>query len=199
MIAFVKGLVDTLEPTYAVIDCQGVGYLVKISLNTYQQIQGKKEVKLYTYMQVREDAQQLYGFAQPAEQGLFEHLISVSGVGGNTALAILSSISADELMIAIANEDTLALKRVKGIGAKTAGRIILELKDKLQVEDLSGASAAGAFMAGGDAARKVEATKALMNLGFSQKDVNQRLEKIFKQHGTQLSVEEIIKLALRNS
>lgn len=197
MIAFVKGSIDTLEPTHAVIDCHGVGYLVKISLNTYQKIQGKKEAKLHTYLQVREDAQLLFGFADVAERRLFEHLISVSGVGGNTALAILSSISADDLMTAIASEDNLALKRVKGIGAKTAGRIILELKDKLNAEDLTGVSMP-AGTGGADAARKVEATKALINLGFSQKEVNQRLERIFKQHGTNLSIEEIIKLALRN-
>lgn len=199
MIAFVKGTIDILEPAYTVVDCHGVGYLVKISLNTYQKIQGKKEVKLYTYLQVREDAQLLFGFADGAERRLFEHLISVSGVGGNTALAILSSISADDLMTAIANEDNLALKRVKGIGAKTAGRIILELKDKLNAEDLSGVSMSAGGASGSDAARKVEATKALISLGFSQKEVSQRLERIFKQHGNALSVEEIIKLALRNS
>ncbi len=199
MIAFLQGKVDSLEPTFAVIDCHGVGYLAKISLNTYQEIQGKKECKLFTYLQVREDAQILFGFSRTAERSLFEHLISVSGVGGNTALAILSSINPDDLLMAIANEDSQALKRVKGIGAKTAARIILELKDKLKTDELTGLSAGNVAAPGLNTARKVEATKALMNLGFSQKEVNQRLEKIFKQHGQGLSVEEIIKLALRNT
>lgn len=198
MIAFLKGQVDELEPTHAVIDCAGVGYLAKISLNTYQQLQGKKEVKLHTYLQVREDAQVLFGFSQPAERSLFEHLLSVSGVGGNTALAILSSVSADDLFLAIANEDSQALKRVKGIGAKTAGRIILELKDKLRADDWVGVGPQAQAGPGMDAARKAEATKALLNLGFSQKEVSQRLERIFKQHGQDLSAAEIIKLALRN-
>ncbi|MEM9986579.1 MAG: Holliday junction branch migration protein RuvA [Bacteroidota bacterium] len=199
MIAFLQGKLDSLEPTFAVIDCQGVGYLAKISLNTYQEIQGKKECKLFTYLQVREDAQILFGFSRTAERSLFEHLISVSGVGGNTALAILSSINPDDLLMAIANEDSQALKRVKGIGAKTAGRIILELKDKLKTDEIAGLGAGSTASPGLNTARKVEATKALMNLGFSQKEVNQRLEKIFKQHGQGLSVEEIIKLALRNT
>lgn len=193
MIAFLHGTLAELEPTHAVIDCGGVGYLVKISLNTHQLIQGKKEVRLYTHFMVREDAQILFGFAEPAERTLFEHLVSVSGVGGNTALAILSSTSADDLYRAIANEDAAALRRVKGIGTKTAGRIILELKDKLKVEELTGSSARGS-----DAQKSQEATLALINLGFTKQEVSKRLEQIFKQHGPELSTEEIIKLALRN-
>jgi Holliday junction DNA helicase RuvA len=177
-----------------VIDCGGVGYLVKISLNTHQLIQGKTEVKLHTHLMVREDAQILYGFADRAERSLFEHLISVSGVGGNTALAILSSTPASDLLQAIASEDTAALKRVKGIGAKTAGRIVLELKDKLKVDELATVN----LRSGGDAQKTQEASLALISLGFSKQDVSKRLEQIFKQHGTDLSIQEIIKLALKN-
>jgi len=193
VIAFLHGTLAELEPTHAVIDCAGVGYLVKISLNTHQLIQGKKEVRLHTHFMVREDAQILFGFAEPAERTLFEHLVSVSGVGGNTALAILSSTTADDLYRAIANEDAAALRRVKGIGTKTAGRIILELKDKLKVDALLGTGTGGQ-----DAQKSQEATLALISLGFTKQEVSKRLEQIFKQHGTELSTEEIIKLALRN-
>ncbi len=193
MIAFLHGTLAELEPTHAVIDCGGVGYLVKISLNTHQLIQGKKELRLYTHFMVREDAQILFGFAEPAERTLFEHLVSVSGVGGNTALAILSSTTAADLYRAIANEDAATLRRIKGIGTKTAGRIILELKDKLKVDELAGSSSGGQ-----EAQKSQEATLALISLGFTKQEVSKRLEQIFKQHGTELSTEEIIKLALRN-
>lgn len=194
MIAFLHGKLAELEPTHAVIDCGGVGYLAKISLNTHQAIQGREVVKLHTHLVVREDAQLLFGFAEVAERTLFEHLISVSGVGGNTALAILSSTPADDLLQAIANEDTAALRRVKGIGAKTAGRIVLELKDKLRVDDLAAVN----LRSGADAQKTQEATLALISLGFSKQEVSKRLEQIFKQHGSDLSTEQIIKLALRN-
>ena len=194
MIAFLHGALAELEPTHAVIDCAGIGYLVKISLNTHQLIQGKKEVRLFTHFMVREDAQILFGFAEKAERTLFEHLVSVSGVGGNTALAILSSTTAEDLYTAIANEDAAALRRVKGIGAKTAGRIILELKDKLKLDDLAGS----ASPRGSDAQKSQEASLALINLGFTKQEVNKRLEQIFKKHGTDLTTEQIIKLALRN-
>ena len=180
-----------------VIDCGGVGYLAKISLNTYTQIQGKKEVKIFTYLQVREDAHVLYGFAETREQELFEQLISISGVGGNTAMMILSSISASELFHAIRNEDVNALKRVKGIGAKTAGRIILELKDKLRLDELA-ATAAGGTPAGDAHARKQEALVALTNLGLPRAVMEKRLERIFQEAEKDISVEEAVKLALRN-
>ncbi len=197
MIAYLRGSISTLEPTHVVIDCGGVGYLAKISLNTYTQIQGKKEVKVFTYLQVREDAHVLYGFAESREQELFEQLISISGVGGNTAMMILSSISANELFLAIRNEDVNALKRVKGIGAKTAGRIILELKDKLRLDELTATAAIGTRE--GDAhARKQEALVALTNLGLPRAIMEKRLERIFQEAEKDISVEEAVKLALRN-
>lgn len=180
-----------------VIDCNGVGYLVKISLNTYTKIQGKKEVQLFTYLQVREDAQVLFGFAEPIEQELFEHLISISGVGGNTAMMILSSISSNELFHAIRNEDVNALKRVKGIGAKTAGRIILELKDKLKLDNLADGDQSGGIP--GDLhAKKQEALVALTNLGLPRATMEKRLERIFQETEGDISVEQAVKLALRN-
>ena len=197
VIAYLRGSISILEPTHVVIDCGGVGYLAKISLNTYTQIQGKKEVQIFTYLQVREDAHVLYGFAESREQALFEQLISISGVGGNTAMMILSSISAGELFHAIRNEDVNALKRVKGIGAKTAGRIILELKDKFRLDELAAASPTGAST--GDAhIRKQEALVALTNLGLPRATMEKRLERIFQETEGSISVEEAVKLALRN-
>ena len=196
MIAYLAGKVAQLDPTFAIIDCGGIGYLVKISLNTYTQIRDKSNVKLHTYLQVREDAHILYGFFDPQEKSLFEQLISISGVGGNTAMMILSSISANDLFVAIQNEDTLALKRIKGIGAKTAGRIILELKDKIKIE---GAVAGGISLPKNSSSMlKQEALAALTNLGLPKATMSKRVDKIIKEQGEEVSVEEIIKLALRN-
>jgi holliday junction DNA helicase RuvA len=197
VIAFLRGNISILEPTHVVIDCGGVGYLAKISLNTYSQVQGKKEVHLFTYLQVREDAHVLFGFSDHREQELFEHLISISGVGGNTAMMILSSISPENLIHAIRNEDLNALKSVKGIGAKTAGRIILELKDKLKLEEL-GTSARAGTAAGNIQTIKQEALVALTNLGLPKATMEKRLERIFQDAEGPVSVEEAVKLALRN-
>ena len=199
MIAYLKGSIAQLEPTHVIIECGGIGYLVKISLNTYTQIRDKKEVKLHTHFWVREDAQILFGFSQPKEQQLFELLISISGVGGNTALTILSSISPDDLAQAVNNEDAATLKRVKGIGVKTAGRIILELKDKIQ---LSGGSVDGANNLPNQLShnqKKQEALAALTQLGFARPQMSKRVDRIVQEQGEKVSVEEIIKLALRNN
>ncbi|MEM7373841.1 MAG: Holliday junction branch migration protein RuvA [Bacteroidota bacterium] len=196
MIAYLSGKVAQLEPTHVIIDCGGIGYLVKISLNTYTQIQGKTEAKLHTHFMVREDAQVLFGFSDAKEQKLFEQLISISGVGGNTAITILSSISANDLVTAVANEDAATLKRVKGIGAKTAGRIILELKDKINLPATSSdTSMTGKINLG---QKKQEALAALIQLGFSRAQMSKRLDRIVQEQGEDVSVEEMIKLALRN-
>lgn len=196
MIAYLSGKVAHLEPTHVIIECGGVGYLVKISLNTYTQIQGKKEAKILTHFMVREDAQTLFGFAEGKEQQLFEQLISISGVGGNTAITMLSSISPNDLVAAVVNEDVAALKRVKGIGAKTAGRIILELKDKISLPTgVSEISLAGKSNLG---QKKQEALAALVQLGFSKAQMNKRLDRIVKEQGETVSVEDMIKHALRN-
>lgn len=196
MIAYLDGKLAQIDPAFAVIECNGVGYLVKITLNTYSQIKEKERVKLMTYFQVREDAQILYGFSNPREKVLFEQLISISGVGGNTALMILSSISAEELYMAIQTEDTLALKRVKGIGAKTAGRIILELKDKIKLDGEVSSPGVGQQLA--QTSKKQEALTALANLGLPKNQMSKRIDKIVQEAGGDISVEDIIKKALRN-
>jgi Holliday junction DNA helicase RuvA len=196
VIAFVQGNIVETEASHVVIDCNGIGYFIKISLNTYSAIRDNKSIRLYTHFMVREDNQQLYGFAEKPERQLFEQLISISGVGGNTALMILSSMSAEELFDAIRREDSLALKRVKGIGAKTAGRIILELKDKIKLEE--GTTGSPTPSASSLESKKQEAITALTNLGLNKTAMNQRVEKILKEQGSDVTVEQIIKLALRN-
>lgn len=194
MIAYLKGTLTELEPAHVIVDCGGVGYLAKISLQTYQQLKDKPQAKVFTYLQVREDAQVLYGFSEKAEQKLFELLIAISGVGGNTALMILSSLSPQEFYAAISQEDLVALKRIKGIGAKTAGRIILELKDKIQ-SAADGGGMQGAE--GGYRQKKEEAVLALVTLGLPRAAMEKRVEGILKQQPG-LNVPEIIKAALKN-
>ena len=132
MIEYIKGKLDDVTPTMAVVDCNGVGYGVNISLNTFSAIQGKGDVKLFIYEAIREDAYVLYGFATKQERELFLMLITVSGIGGNTARMILSALSPSELCNVISSGNEKLLKMVKGIGLKTAQRIIVELKDKIQ-------------------------------------------------------------------
>ncbi|MEM8892087.1 MAG: Holliday junction branch migration protein RuvA [Bacteroidota bacterium] len=196
MIAYLDGKLAQIDPSFAIIECNGIGYLVKISLNTFSQIKKKEKVKLLTYFQVREDAQVLYGFSNAREKVLFEQLISISGVGGNTAIMILSSISPEELYMAIQSEDTMALKRVKGIGAKTAGRIVLELKDKIKLDGEIASPGVGQKLA--ESSRKQEALTALANLGLPKAQMSKRIDKILAEGGGDLSVEQIIKQALRN-
>lgn len=196
MIAYVEGKIASIEATHAVLDVGGIGYLVRISVNTYSRIKDKERVKLHTFFQVREDAQILYGFDQMQEKALFEQLISISGVGGNTAMVILSSIKAEDLVSAIQAGDAMALKQVKGIGAKTAGRIILELKDKIGAAGVEAGRSANS--SNNIAANKAEALAALAQLGLSKADASKRIDKVLKANGNDLKVEQIIKLALRN-
>lgn len=197
MIDYVRGIVDELSPTQATIECHGVGYLLNISLNTYTALQGKSEARLFVYESIREDAWVLFGFATKEERALFLMLISVSGVGGNTARTMLSSFSASELAGLIMEGNEKMIKSVKGLGAKTAQRIIVELHDK--VADLGISSTP---VAEGNATQVVnvevynEAFEALKMLGFSPAPVAKAVKSIMKDDPT-APVEKVIKLALK--
>lgn len=191
MFDYIKGLVAELTPTYVVIDNNGIGYMINISLNCYTQLQGKEEAKLYIYEAIREDAHLLYGFYNKKERELFILLISVSGVGAGTARMILSSLKTDELQQTIATENVNILKSVKGIGAKTAQRIIVDLKDKINVVDNS-----LIITASNSNETFEEALAALMMLGFPQAASQKALKKLYSGDSS-LSVEDAIKKALK--
>ncbi len=192
MITYLRGDITQRTPTYVVVDVNGVGYLVHISLNTYSQIEKKDEVKILTHLHIKEDSHTLYGFADEAERSLFRHLISVSGVGPNTAQIVLSSLSADELRAAIIGEQEQVFRAVKGIGPKMAKRIILDLKDKL-VKDSGDLPLT--FPSQNNTIRE-EALSALVALGFQKIAVQKVLNHLLKDQAIQ-SVEQLIKLALR--
>lgn len=193
MIAFLQGRLAHKDPGSAIIDCHGVGYQVRISLNTYSKL-GKDEeaVKLFTHLAIREDAHELYGFFEVAEKNLFLQLIGIQGVGGNTALTILSSIPPKELALVIEKEDLNRLKAVKGIGVKTAGRIILELKGKLVTEAAANAVGAAPFNA-----MREEAITALVNLGLPKPLMEKRIDAILKATPEGLTVERLIREGLK--
>ena len=201
MIEYIRGKVDELTPTLAVIDAGGVGYGLLISLNTYTAIQGKAEARLWAYESIREDAYVLYGFATRAERELFALLVSVSGVGGQTARMVLSAFTPADLAGIVQAEDVRSLKAVKGIGPKAAQRIIVDLKDKVaSLTAASGASAAGgqeAAAAQGAVRQLVdEAVQALTVLGFSPAPAQKVALQIAKADPT-VTVEGIIKQALK--
>ena len=193
MIEYLKGEIAELTPATAVIDCNGVGYAASISLNTYSAIQGKKTCKLYIYEAIREDAYTLFGFADRQERELFLLLISVSGIGGNTARMILSALSPGELINVISNENANLLKSVKGIGLKTAQRIIVDLKDKINV---AATSATGTTTLPTNSEVMDEAVAALTMLGFAQGPSQKVVIGILKEEPS-APVEQVIKLALK--
>lgn len=191
MIEYIRGKVEELLPSNVILDVNGIGYNLNISLATYSEIQDKKEVKLFVYEAIREDAFVLYGFATKRERDLFLLLISVSGVGANTARLILSSLSVEELQNVIASGNVNTLKGVKGIGLKTAQRIIVDLKDKI---DFS--ADAVAEIAAADNGKASEAEQALVMLGFNVAVVRKVVEKLLKETPS-LTVEQVIKQALK--
>lgn len=198
MFEYIKGQLTSLEPTQVVIDCGGVGYLLEITLNTYEALRrvNEEQVKIYAHLVVREDAQQLYGFYDMAEREMFRILVGVNGVGNQTARVMLSSLTVDELRSAIQTQDVKKVQRVKGIGAKTAQRIVLELADKVGVVGAVGST--GALGAQVNHARD-EAMTALTMLGFAKPAVEKLLMASDWKNadGTPMTVEEIIKEGLK--
>ena len=199
MIEYVRGELAELSPATAVIDCNGVGYAANISLNTYSAIQGKKTCKLFIYEAIREDAYVLYGFADKQEREIFLLLISVSGIGGNTARMILSALSPSELVSVISAENANLLKTVKGIGLKTAQRLIVELKDKIKTVGMAavgGTTSAGMLLQSANAEVQEEAVAALTMLGFADAPSQKVVLAVLKEE-PEAPVEKVIKLALK--
>jgi holliday junction DNA helicase RuvA len=194
MISYLKGTIAFKSPTYLIIDVNGVGYHVNISLNTYSQVEKMPEVvKIHTVFQVKEDSHTLYGFAEETERSLFLQLISVKGVGPSTAQIVLSSMSAEELRAAIVGENVIAIQKVKGIGAKTAKQIILDLKDKMLKD---GGENILTFSSQNNTLRD-EALSALVALGFPKINVQKALNTILREQPSIVSVEVLIKAALK--
>lgn len=196
MIEYIRGELVEITPALAVIDCNGIGYGIHISLNTYSAIQGKKSVKLYIYEAIREDAHVLFGFSTKQERELFLLLISVSGIGGNTARMILSALSPAELCNVISSGNEKLLKGVKGIGLKTAQRIIVDLKDKIATTGGETVSGSTATLSPAHSEVYDEAIAALTMLGFAQAPSQKVVTAILKEE-PELTVEKVIKLALK--
>lgn len=196
MIEYIKGEVIEVVPAQAVIECNGIGYAISISLNTFSAIQGKKEVKLYIYEAIREDAHILYGFYTRQERELFLLLITVSGIGGNTARMILSALSPSELCNVISSGNDKLLKTVKGIGLKTAQRIIVDLKDKIASTSIDTAAPVTSVIASANTEVYEEAVAALTMLGFAQAP-SQKVVGLLLKEEPDLPVEKVIKLALK--
>jgi len=192
MYDFIKGKLVEKNPAYAVIEANGVGYLMNISLHTYSLMKEKEHCMLYAHLAVREDAMVLFGFFEKEERELFRQLISVSGVGTNTARMILSSLSPDEVSQAIIREDSVLLQRIKGIGLKTAQRIIIDLKDKLYKEFIPHEKLGIQHNT-----KKEEALSGLLILGFQKMMAEKALNKVLEVEGPALSVEQLIRNALK--
>lgn len=193
MIAYLKGKITFKKPTYIYVECGGVGYHVNISLNTYQAIEDKENIKILTYLQVKEDSQALYGFYDERERNLFVLLISVSGVGVNTARVMLSGMSVDDMRSAIIHEQVATLNKIKGIGPKTAKRIILDLKDKV----LKDGAVADSLSPSISNTMADEALSAMIALGFPRNTVNKQLNAIMANQTDITQVEDLIKAALK--
>ena len=194
MIEYIKGEIAEITPAQAILECNGIGYAIHISLNTFSAIQQLKSTKLYIYEAVREDAYQLYGFVSKEERELFLLLISVSGIGGNTARMILSALSPAELCNVISSGNDKMLKTVKGIGLKTAQRIIVDLKDKIPATGADGDIATAPIQPNSEI--HDEAIAALTMLGFAPAPSNKVVNAILKEDPS-LAVEKVIKLALK--
>ena len=190
MITQIKGRLVEKSPTELVIDCNGLGYLVNISLNTFSLLSDSENISLFTHLQVKEDSHTLFGFFEKTERNLFRKLISVSGIGASTARTMLSSLNPEEIQRAILSEDVSTIQSVKGIGLKTAQRVIIELKDKVSLinEGLG-------FSVDFANSKREESLSALEVLGYSRKQTTKVVDKLISEV-SEISVEEIIKNAL---
>ena len=196
MIAYLDGKLAYKDPAYVIIDAGGVGYEIKISLQTFSSLPNPNErCRLFTFLNIREDAHVLFGFSEVEEKQLFLDLVSVSGVGPSTALVMLSSLSSGEIKSAIVSEDVRVVQSIKGIGAKTAQRIIIDLKDKFKKENLLSPQP-NVLMASNSRVRS-EALSALVTLGIPKPMAEKSIDAILKREGEDITVEQLIRLALR--
>ncbi|WP_432711901.1 Holliday junction branch migration protein RuvA [Pedobacter sp.] len=193
MFEYIDGKLTFKCPTYIVVEAGGIGYHINISLNTYSSLADAERCKVYTWLHIKEDAHTLYGFADEGERRLFLHLISVSGIGPNTGRMMLSSITPTEIQTAIVNADLPLIQRIKGIGVKSAQRLVLELQDKLKKEGTGSLIAAPL-----NNTVREEALSALLMLGFTRQPAEKAIDAAIKNNGLELTVEEMIKIALKN-
>lgn len=192
MISYIKGNITFKSPTYIVVETGGIGYQVHISLYTYAVVEKLESVKILTHLHIKEDSHTLYGFAEAPERSLFVQLISVSGIGPNTAQLMLSAMNPEEMRAAIIGEDVASLKKIKGVGPKTAKRIILDLKDKLMKDG----GVEKASLLPQDNTIREEALSALLALKFNRIQAQKALNKVLRAHPDIRSVEELIKRGL---
>ncbi|MFP4089730.1 MAG: Holliday junction branch migration protein RuvA [Cyclobacteriaceae bacterium] len=205
MYAYIQGKITHKDPSFVIIDVQGVGYEIRISFNTYEALEKHQQYKLFTYLHVKEDAQLLFGFAKEEEKKLFLDFLSISGIGPSLALMLLSSMRVDELKTAISQGEVKTIQKVKGIGAKTAQRLVLELQDKINKE---GITAAGSSLltstTSGYNTVKSETLSALVNLGMSRATAEKNIEKALSEWQKsrpeqEIRLEDLFKLALKTS
>lgn len=194
MYAYFEGTITEKNPAYVVVDCHGVGYLLNISLNTFSKIPESGKCKIFAHLIVREDDQLLYGFADEQERGMFRDLISVSGVGAATARVMLSAMSPSDIQQAILMADVNRLKSIKGIGEKSAQRIIIDLKNKMGKESFGSVSLLGVT----HNKLKQEALNALETLGFARNTAEKAIDKTLKEEGETISIEDLVKKVLKN-
>ena len=196
MIGYVSGKILVKEPTHVVVDVNGLGYEVKISLNTFSKIKNADAVQLQTYLHVKEDALTLFGFLDSDEKQTFLDLLSINGVGPSIALMVQSSLSSSEFKSAVVNEDVRTIQSVKGIGGKTAQRIVLELKDKFKKDGLIAMAESGT---GSHNTIRDEALSALMTLGIGKPAAEKSIQTVLRSTGGEITLEELIKQALKTS
>jgi Holliday junction DNA helicase RuvA len=197
MIAFLKGKLVHRDPTFVIVDVQGVGYQLQISLQTFSEIKEQENVMLHTHLNIREDAHVLFGFSSQAEKKLFQQLISVSGVGPSTAIIMLSYMNSNELKSAIVREDAASLQAIKGIGGKTAQRVIIELRDKLKKETWE--ETQPAISLGLHNTMRNEALSALLTLGLPKAAAEKSVDTVLKKSGNTITLEDLVKQALKNA
>jgi Holliday junction DNA helicase RuvA len=197
MIAFLKGKLAHKDPTFVIIDVGGVGYHVNISLQTYSAVKDQENILLFTHLAIREDAHVLFGFSHESEKKLFQQLISVNGIGPSTAIVMLSYMNSNELKTAIVQENVAALQSIKGIGGKTAQRVIIDLKDKLKKE--SWEETESTVSMGPHNTLRKEALSALLTLGLPKANAEKSVDTVLKKSGNTITLEDLVKQALKNA